>query len=122
MRIFDRGTGIKGLSGIKPINLSSDFLSNSDKDDFFIVRPLLNITKNEISVIGKNADTIRIEKFGVTYLAFHAKDMIEKLANEPSNTIKLEVVGRANLNHYAGRTTPQIFIEDYQIDDGTLGF
>ena len=49
MRIFDRGTGVKGLSGIKPVNLSSDFLSNSDKDDFFIVRPLLNITKNEIS-------------------------------------------------------------------------
>ena len=82
----------------------------------------INLNKNEIAVIGKNADTIRIEKFGVTYLAFHAKDMIEKLANEPSNTIKLEVVGRANLNHFAGRTTPQIFIEDYQIDDGTLGF
>lgn len=82
----------------------------------------INLNKNEIAIIGKNADTIRIEKFGVIYLAFHAKDMIEKLANEPSNTIKLEVVGRANLNHYAGRTTPQIFIEDYQIDDGTLGF
>ena len=49
MRIFDRGTGIKGLSGIKLINLSSDFLSNSDKDDFFIIRPLLNISKSEIS-------------------------------------------------------------------------
>ena len=40
MRIFDRGTGIKGLSGIKPVNLSSDF---------FVIRPMLNITKNEIS-------------------------------------------------------------------------
>ena len=49
MRIFDRGTGIKGLGGIKPINLSSDFLSNSDKDDFFIIRPMLNIAKHEIS-------------------------------------------------------------------------
>ena len=49
MRIFDRGTGIKGLSGIKPINLSSEFLSNSKNDDFLIIRPMLNITKNEIS-------------------------------------------------------------------------
>ena len=49
MRIFDRGTGLKGLSGIKPVNSSSEFLSNSKNDDFFIVRPMLNISKNEIS-------------------------------------------------------------------------
>ena len=49
MRILDRGTGIKGLSGIKPINLSSDFLSNSENGDFFIIRPLLNIQKSEIT-------------------------------------------------------------------------
>lgn len=49
MRIFDRGTGLKGLSGIKPTNSSSDFLSNSKNDDFFIIRPMLNIAKKEIS-------------------------------------------------------------------------
>lgn len=49
MRIFDRGTGPKGLSGIKPVNSSSDFLSNTQKGDFFVIRPMLNITKNEIS-------------------------------------------------------------------------
>ena len=49
MRILDRGTGIKGLSGIKPINSNSDFLSNTPNDDFFIIRPLLNIPKTEIS-------------------------------------------------------------------------
>lgn len=49
MRLLDRGTGIKGLCGIKPINLSSDFLSNSENGDFFIIRPMLSITKNEIT-------------------------------------------------------------------------
>lgn len=82
----------------------------------------INLKKNEIAVIGKNADTIRIEKFGVTYLKFHAKEMIEELAQVNSNEIKIEVVGRANLNEFAGRVTPQIFITDFQIDDGTLGF
>lgn len=82
----------------------------------------INVNRNEISIIGKNADTIRIEKFGVTYLKFHAKDMIERLAQENSSTLKLEVVGKANLNEFAGRVTPQIFITDFQIDDGTLGF
>ena len=49
MRIFDRGTGIKGLGGIKPVNLSSDFLSNTKNEDFFVIRPMLNISKNEIT-------------------------------------------------------------------------
>ena len=48
MRLFDRGTGIKGLSGIKPLNLSSDFLSNTENSTFFVIRPMLNIAKNEI--------------------------------------------------------------------------
>jgi tRNA(Ile)-lysidine synthase len=49
MRIFDRGTGLKGLSGIKSINSSCDFLSNTQNGDFFIIRPMLNIAKKEIS-------------------------------------------------------------------------
>ena len=49
MRIFDRGTGIKGLGGIKPVNSNSDFLSNTPTDDFFVIRPLLNISKSDIS-------------------------------------------------------------------------
>ncbi|MBR6422135.1 tRNA lysidine(34) synthetase TilS [bacterium] len=49
MRIFDRGTGLKGLSGIKPVNSSCDFLSNTENGDFFVIRPMLNISKNEIS-------------------------------------------------------------------------
>ena len=48
MRILDRGTGLKGLGGIKSINPSCDFLSNSENNDFFLVRPMLEISKNEI--------------------------------------------------------------------------
>lgn len=48
MRILDRGTGIKGLSGIKPINPSCDFLSNEQDGGFFVIRPMLNISKSEI--------------------------------------------------------------------------
>lgn len=80
----------------------------------------INLTKNDIQVLGKNADTVKIEKFGVTYMKFHAKEMIEELSQYDS--IKLEVVGRSNLNEYYGRTTPQIFISDYEIKDNSLGF
>ena len=47
--------------------------------------------------MGRNLDTIKIEKFGVAYMKFHAKDFIEEL-KQYSGEIKLEVVGRANLN------------------------
>lgn len=80
----------------------------------------INITKNDIRIMGKNQDTVKIEKFGIAYMKFHAKEFISELTKYDS--IKLEVVGRANLNFFAGTYTPQIFITNYQIEDGSLGF
>ena len=80
----------------------------------------INITKNDIQIMGRNSDTVKITKFGIAYMKFHAKDFIEELSKY--DIIKLEVVGRANLNFFAGQCTPQIFISNYQIEDGTLGF
>lgn len=80
----------------------------------------INITKNDVKIMGKNSDTVKIEKFGVTYMKFHAKDMIEELSKY--NIIKLEVVGRGNMNEWMGNYTSQILIQNYQIEDGSLGF
>lgn len=80
----------------------------------------LNITRNDYQIIGKDKTTIKIEKFGITYLKFHAKKLIEEL--EQLNEIKMELIGKANVNEFAGRITPQIFIEDYEVQDGTFGF
>lgn len=70
--------------------------------------------------MGKNKDTVKFEKFGIAYMKFHAKDLIEEL-NKYSD-MKIEVVGHANLNEWGGKVTPQIFIEDIELEDGTLGF
>ena len=80
----------------------------------------INITKRDIQIMGRNSDTVKITKFGVAYMKFHAKEFIEELGKY--DNIKLEVVGRANLNEWGGTYTPQIFISNYQIEDGTLGF
>ena len=63
---------------------------------------------------------VKIVKFGIAYMKFHAKQMLEDLAKY--DVIKMEVVGRANLNEWMGQYTPQIFISNYQVEDGTLGF
>ena len=80
----------------------------------------INITSKDVQIMGKSADTVKIVKFGIAYMKFHAKQMLEDLAKY--DVIKLEVVGRANLNEWMGQYTPQIFISNYQIEDGTLGF
>lgn len=80
----------------------------------------INITKRDIQIMGKNQDTVKITKFGIAYMKFHAKEFLEELAKY--DNVKLEVVGRANLNEWMGNYTPQIFISNYQIEDGTLGF
>lgn len=80
----------------------------------------INITKNDIQILGRNADTLKITKFEIAYMKFHAKDMIRELSQY--DNIKLEVVGRANLNEWGGTYTPQIFISNYQIEDNRLGF
>ena len=88
--------------------------------------PLIHVTdicvrKQDISIIGKNSDTIRIERDGITYLKFHAKDMIEQLQNYEC-PFKIDVVGKANMNYFAGNVTPQIFIEDFQLKKVNLEF
>ena len=80
----------------------------------------INISASDVQVMGKNKDTVKFEKFGIAYMKFHAKDLIEQLKQYSS--MKIEVVGRANMNEWGGRVTPQIFIEDIEVKDNALGF
>lgn len=80
----------------------------------------INISASDVQVMGKNKDTVKFEKFGIAYMKFHAKDLIEELSKHPD--MKIEVVGRANLNEWGGKVTPQIFIEDIEVKDNALGF
>lgn len=77
-----------------------------------------HFTKNDVQIMGKNKDTVKIVKNGIAYMKFFAKDMIQEL--QQYNDIRMEVVGRANLNHWMGTVTPQIYIEQYEIKEDRL--
>lgn len=81
----------------------------------------INITQDDIQVIGSRSDTLKIEKFGIVYIKFFAKDLISELRSS-DNELKLNVVGHANLNNWGGKTTPQIFIDACEVLDGQYGF
>lgn len=76
------------------------------------------ISKNSISIMGQNKDTLKIIINGIPYIKFHAKDMISDL-EKIQNKIKIKLVGRANMNEWRGKKSPQIFIDDYEIKEST---
>ena len=88
-------------------------------------QPLIAITnlfidKSDIHVIGKNKDTLRFEKNGITYIKFFAKDLIAEL--EKMDDIAITLVGKPVINEWMGHQTPQIQIEEIQVEDGMLAF
>ena len=74
----------------------------------------IKVDPSNIRIMGANKDTVRIDYNGISYMKFRASDLIEELQNN-SDSIEMEVVGRANLNEWGGRFTPQLFIDDYDI-------
>ena len=83
----------------------------------------LYIKKSDIQVIGSRADTIKFEKNGVTYIQFHAKQLIQELSElENTDEFKFNIVGHANINYWGGKCTPQLFIDAYEAEDGKHGF
>ena len=80
----------------------------------------INVTMSDVKIMGKNMDTVKIEKFGIAYMKFHAKDLIEDL--HKYSKVKLEIVGRANVNYWGGNVIPQIFIDDYEVKNDEYGF
>lgn len=83
-------------------------------------QPLINVTNirinpKEARIMGKLNDTVKIEVNGVAYMWFRASDFIEELKNFGDNDVLIEVVGKANLNEWAGTVTPQIYVTAYNI-------
>lgn len=91
--------------------------SQQNTEPMIYVRDLY-INRSDVQIMGKNKDTVKIVKNGVAFMKFFAKDMIEQL--NQYDCLKLEVVGKANLNEWNGMTTPQIFIESYEIKEDNL--
>lgn len=79
----------------------------------------IHLNGRQIQIIGSNYDTIKIIIDGIVLMKFKAKNYIEQFARYQNDEadITLTIVGKPNINSWGGRTTPQIFIEDFEIKE-----
>lgn len=76
-----------------------------------------------LKVMGTNKDTVKYEYQGKSFIKFHLpeNDQLLQMAQEYDITKSyiMNVVGKVSMNHFAGRVTPQVMLEDYDIIDVT---
>lgn len=78
----------------------------------------VHLDSNEITIQGKNKDSIKFDVNGVACVMFRCKEVIEKLRVYPHLT--LNFVGKANLNKWMGRVSPQLIIDEIEIEEDNL--
>ena len=106
-------------------DLIRDLASHDNIWGQFNAQPLIevrdiNIKTADVQVMGRYQDTVKIVKNGIAYMFFKCSQRLDEFAQ--FNDMKINLVGRANLNTWMGNTTPQIFVTDFEVLDNRLGF
>lgn len=107
------------ITAIDQIGSRPELWSQGNDEPYFAIENI-KLSCDDTSVIGKNTDTLRFVKNGVTYVMFKASKLIEEVQGKTE--FSLDIVGRANLNEWAGTVSPQIMIEDYNFRNTLLEF
>lgn len=80
----------------------------------------LSYTSDDIQVMGRTADTSKITKNGISFIRFKDSIFANKITKYDYGIITL--IGRVQINEWAGRRSAQVIIEDYEILDDRCSF
>ena len=89
-----------------------EYFGNHIDEVKFVVE---NIPLASFQLMGANKDSTKISYNGVDYVRFKDNDFAAEILDD--RTRLLTVYGRANLNTWGGRTTVQVFIDDYDFTE-----
>ena len=76
--------------------------------------------KEQIFIMGENKDSAKFTHNGVEYVKFKNSDFIQEITAPERG--RITVYGKIKKNTWNNKTTPQILIEDYEIEDATYDF
>lgn len=94
-----------------------DYWGQGNKEPVIVVENI-TISKNTINIIGAKKDTVKFLFNGMTYMIFKAGKLIDQLSSY-GDSLNITCVGRANLNKWGGRITPQIYVDEVEIKETT---
>lgn len=77
-------------------------------------------TPEEMQIMGASQDTVKICKNGIEYIQFKAKDLIKKIRE--FDVVSLSVVGTVGVNNWGGKSTPQVMIKNWEVQNGEYTF
>ena len=86
-----------------------------------VEEPLLYIKNiplyhKDIVIMGTNGDSFKFIKNGIAFVKFKDLEFYDNIMNS-EEPIYLNVVTKANMNYWNGHSTPQLFIQDYNIEN-----
>lgn len=105
-------------------NLVTDLGSNislwgqQNKEPVIIVENI-TLPKSSIQKIGSKKDTVKFVFNDMVYMIFKAQDIIDQIDSFEGDTLNITCAGRANLNKWGGRVTPQIFIDEIELKESS---
>lgn len=74
-----------------------------------------NIPLMSVMPMGANKDSMKISYNNIDYVRFKDSDFVEQVMED--RTKLLTIYGRGNLNTFNGRTSVQVFIDDYELKE-----
>ena len=76
--------------------------------------------QSDVFVMGKNKDSVKITKDGISFVKFKDADFAQKIQSYALGAIT--IYGKMNLNEFMGNYTPQVIIEDYELENARAMF
>ena len=100
---------------ISQIDKHKDMWGKGIEEPLICIRNI-ELYHKDVLTMGTNRDSIKFNKGGIAFVKFKDLEFYDKLMNA-EEPIYLTIVGKANINIWNNTRTPQIFINDYNIEN-----
>ena len=97
---------------LEALSAHPEYFGNHIEEPKIIVK---NISLQNLFVMGTSKDNLKINYNQIDYIKFKSTKFIEDVMQNRMK--KLTVYGKPNLNNFNGKTSVQVFIDDYEFEE-----